>query len=140
MTDAEDIVRAFVAKVNERDLDGLVELMTDDHVFVDSEGTVQRGREAMRGAWRSYFDSFPEYRIQVDKVVKLGNTVVLIGATTGSHIPLEVEALATVIWCAVVEGRSVREWHVLYTDTEKARRLLAVRESPTNEEGSSGPP
>lgn len=140
MTDAKSTALAFVARINERDLDGLVELMTDDHVFIDVEGVVQRGRDVMRRAWRSYFDSFPEYRIHVTKVVTLDSTVILIGRTRGSHIPPELEALATVIWCALVEGRMVREWHVLYTDTEKARALLMARESPTAGEASRESP
>jgi uncharacterized protein (TIGR02246 family) len=120
---------AFVAAINAGDLDALVELMTEDHAFIDYEGNEQRGRESMRWAWRAYFDSFPEYQIHTDRVVAVGNTVVIIGRTTGSQIAPEVEALESVIWAALVEGARVREWHILYMDTEKAQTLLAAAEA-----------
>ncbi len=31
----KDTVFAFVARINARDLGGLAELMTDDHIFID---------------------------------------------------------------------------------------------------------
>ena len=48
-------MREFVAAINEHDLDRLLGLMTEDHVFVDSGGATVRGREAMGGAWQGYF-------------------------------------------------------------------------------------
>jgi uncharacterized protein (TIGR02246 family) len=120
---------AFVDAINAGDLDALVELMTEDHAFIDDDGNEQRGRDTMRWAWRSYFESFPEYQIHTERVVTLGNTVVLIGRTTGSHIAPEVEALETVIWAALVDGGRVREWHILYTDNEKAQTLLAAADA-----------
>lgn len=126
MTEARDHALEFVHKINEGDLDGLVDLMTEDHAFIDNSGVAQHGREVMRRAWRAYFDSFPEYRIHVGRVVTLGDVVVIVGRTTGSHIPHDVEALQSVIWGALVEGELIREWHILYMDTEKARRLLAA--------------
>ena len=43
-----DTVLAFLGCINERDVDKLAALMTEDHVFVDSLGKAVRTREKMR--------------------------------------------------------------------------------------------
>jgi uncharacterized protein (TIGR02246 family) len=129
--DARSVALAFVERINEGDADRLSDLMTEDHAFIDHDGTVQSGRDVMREGFRSYFESFPDYTIHLSRVVTIGDVVVLIGRTTGSHIPREVEAEETVVWAARVEGELVREWHILYADTEKARRLLAAGSGQT---------
>lgn len=137
--DPKTIALAFVERINRGDLDALVSLMTEDHAFIDYDGTVQRGREVMREAFRDYFASLPEYKIHLSRAVTMGNVVVLIGRTTGSHIPPEVEAEETVIWAAWIDGGLVREWHILYADTEKAKRLLGAGPASAPADGPSEP-
>src|ERR1035438_4587160 len=48
MDDIETVLE-FLNRINQRDVDKLAELMTEDHVFVDSLGNQVRGREKMRG-------------------------------------------------------------------------------------------
>src|ERR1017187_1978646 len=64
---AEDVARAFVVAINRRDVDGLAEVMTPGHRFVDSLGNVVEGREAVRVAWVGYFRMVPDYRIDVEE-------------------------------------------------------------------------
>ena len=43
--DSFDIMLAalrFNEKINQRDLEGLVELMTDDHTFIDNSGDIDK--------------------------------------------------------------------------------------------------
>jgi ketosteroid isomerase-like protein len=49
-----DTVLRFLERINEHDADKLAELMTDDHMFIDSLGQSVRGREKMRLGWQSY--------------------------------------------------------------------------------------
>jgi predicted SnoaL-like aldol condensation-catalyzing enzyme len=128
--DPQAVVLAFIERINEGDADRLAELMTEGFAFIDHDGTAERPREVMRENFRSYFESFPDYRIHVSRVVAAGDVVVLIGRTTGSHVPPEVEAEETVVWAAWTEGERVREWHILYADTEKARRLVGDDHGP----------
>ncbi len=55
-------VRSFVRCINRADVDGLLELMTERHVFVDALGSRTRGRRKMREAWLRYFQMVPGYR------------------------------------------------------------------------------
>jgi uncharacterized protein (TIGR02246 family) len=114
----------FAERINGGDSDRLAELMTEDHVFVDVEGRATQGREALRPGWAGYFESYPDYEIHVSQVVVIDSVAIVIGQTAGSHVPLEVEALETVIWAAKVRGKLVAEWRVLYADTDKAKKLL----------------
>ena len=42
-----ETVLQFMDRINERDVDKLAELMTEDHVFIDSLGNSVRSREKM---------------------------------------------------------------------------------------------
>jgi len=43
-----ETVIEFMDRINQRDRDKLAELMTEDHLFIDSLGQAVRGRENMR--------------------------------------------------------------------------------------------
>jgi ketosteroid isomerase-like protein len=54
-----DTVLQFLERINQHDADKLAELMTEDHIFIDSLGQSVRGRENMRSGWRSGADGSP---------------------------------------------------------------------------------
>lgn len=58
---ASEIVLLFLELINQRDVDKLVAMMTEDHLFIDSQGQTVRGREKMRAAWRGYYAFCPDY-------------------------------------------------------------------------------
>lgn len=115
---SEKIALSFVEKINAQDADGLSKLMTDDFRFIDYEGNINEGREMMRKGFASYFSSYPKYKIIVEKICQSGNDVAIIGKTTGSHAPPEIEAKWTLIWIAKIENGLVAEWRI-YSDIEK---------------------
>ena len=45
----------FNERINQRDVEGLAELMTDDHTFIDNSGGVTKGKLAMKEGWRDFF-------------------------------------------------------------------------------------
>lgn len=122
MSSPEDIALEFVGCINNQNLDGLVKLMTEDHRFIDYGGGVSRGREEMRKGWVGYFSAYPEYKIHVSKVTRSGNAVAIIGTTSGSHIPPEIEAKETIIWIAEIENGLVAEWRI-YADIDHIRSI-----------------
>jgi hypothetical protein len=89
-------------------------------------GDVTRGRDG----WPSYFASFPKYKIHVQQVLTSGNGVAIIGKTTGSHVPPEVEEKETVLWTAEIQDCLVAEWRI-YSDIEEAKEK--VKESRQDE-------
>jgi hypothetical protein len=51
----------------------------------------------MREGFQGYFLDFPAYKILVEKVARSGNDIAILGKTTGSHIPPEIEEWETYI-------------------------------------------
>ena len=68
MNQVKDTVLAFIDRINAHDVEGLAELMSDDHTFIDAHGNQVSGREKMIAGWRGYFEWFPNYRIEVTDI------------------------------------------------------------------------
>ena len=124
----EEVVFAFVEAINSRRVDRISELMTPDHVFIESDGEEVAGRERMRDAWAAYFKVVPDYRIEVSETLTRGNTVVLLGTATGTishegNLDVENHWSVPAAWRVVVEGEGVAVWQ-LYVDLDPVRQIL----------------
>jgi uncharacterized protein (TIGR02246 family) len=102
------IALRFNDRINQQDLEGLAELMTDDHAFIDSGGNVTKGKNAMREGWREFFKKYPDYRNIFTSVTVQDNVVVMIGYSTCSFKPLEGPS----IWTARIHRGRISEWRV----------------------------
>jgi uncharacterized protein (TIGR02246 family) len=122
-------VLEFMNRVNQHDAARLAELMTEDHVFIDSLGQIVRGREAMRSGWRGYFALCPDYWISHEEILQDGNVVAIFGAAGGTiaasgKLPAENQWRIPAAWRAVVESGLVKEWRV-YADNKPVYDILA---------------
>ncbi len=128
MPSPSETVLAFIKAINRHEIASLTNLMTSDHEFVDSLGTVVGGIDSMRQAWIAYFFMIPDYRIEVSGVFPQGTTVVVTGKACGTvavggalptanswEMPLAVQA-------EVHEGRIAR-WQV-FADNDPVRQIL----------------
>lgn len=116
-----EIVVAFTAAINARDLRRLEALMADDYTFVDSAGAIERGKAAGVAAWRGFFEQYPDYRNVFDTVVMRGDVVVVTGHSVCTHPALRGPA----IWTARVRDGMLTEWRV-HEDTSDQRALLGL--------------
>jgi ketosteroid isomerase-like protein len=128
---ALESVRSFVRAVNAADISALCGLMTEDHLFIDSDGTETRGREVMRRAWVCYFSMMRDYKIQVQETHSKGAVVVVIGAASGTYSPdgsLRAARYWRVptAWRAVIRRGRVAVWQV-FTNPEPVARLMGRR-------------
>ncbi len=124
---ATAVAVGFIDCINRGDLNGLRQLMTFDHRLVVFDETPLAGRDANANAWRSYFDSFPEYVIYPHRISERDGVVAVVGHTTGSHLvlPDTVEAAMTLIWLAEIVDGLVSAWR-LVEDTPAARKEYAL--------------
>jgi uncharacterized protein (TIGR02246 family) len=122
-----DSVLQFIEAINTQDVELLLELMTPDHTFINSDGTEIRGREAMRAPWESYFEMVPDYSITVDETLASGGTVVVLGLATGTFA-VEGQPLpqhrwqVPAAWRGSVKGGLIAEWQV-FVDNEPLRQI-----------------
>ena len=125
-------VKAFAAAINQGDAAQLAELMTEDHTFVDSGGTVESGRSKMMSGWHEYFQMFPDYRVELDCILQDGDLVAAFGTARGTYNGNRGLVAANVIempaaWKAIVENGKIKYWQV-YADWSEGGRIIAEDE------------
>jgi ketosteroid isomerase-like protein len=108
--------------INNRDIEGLSKLMTEDHVFIDSSDDIHRGKESLIKGWADFFNQYPDYLNHFSVVESRGDLVLVIGQSTCSFESLDGPAL----WTAKIENDLVAEWRV-YLDTAENRGKLNLR-------------
>ena len=124
-----DVVKAFIAAINRRAPSEISGLMTEDHVFVDSAGTVHAGREKMTTGWEEYFGMFPDYRIELENILADEALVAAFGSASGTYngtrglVP-ENRIEMPAAWKAVVENGKVKLWQV-YADWTEGTRIIS---------------
>lgn len=136
----ETVVKRFIDRVNAHDLNGIVELLSADHRFVDSLGAVFEGRETLRAGWTGYLRMVPDYTITLERVIENGSEVILIGEAGGTYSKdgglHPADAWRTPgAWLARVERGLIAEWRV-YADNEPIRQRMRGRDdqSPSGRE------
>ena len=125
----ERVVRRLLRGINRRDTESLMQLMTNDHVLIDSLGhRLSGGPGALRAAWAGDFGMVPDYQIKAKAIFAQGNSVIIVGVASGCYLPsTNMESLGTWetpgAWRAVVRRGRVAEWQV-YADNEPIRELM----------------
>jgi len=128
MTPAETVTE-FIARINQHDPARVAELLTDDHIFIDSIGNTVKGRDNMAGAWGQYFAFCPDYQITVETLLADGLQVVAIGTAGGTiardgQLPPENQWRIRVALFALVQQDRVQQWRV-YADNKPVYDILA---------------
>ena len=113
-----ETVLAFIDQINAHDVDGLGQLMTDDHRFIDAHGNEVVGKGTMTAGWRGYFEMFPVYSIEVNDLFEKGDTFAMFGFAGGSFRgKAEASWQLPAAWKAIVKDGRVALWQV-FADTK----------------------
>lgn len=124
-----EIVLDFLERINQHNADRLAELMTEDHVFIDSLGNTVHGREKMRYGWRGYYALCPDYWVSHEEIFSEGNRVGIFGAAGGTisangKVLAENKWRTPAAWLAVVHNGLVKQWRV-YADNKPVYDIVA---------------
>jgi steroid delta-isomerase-like uncharacterized protein len=127
------LVLQFIEHINKKDLEALVGMMATDHRFVDATGEAHTGgKDAMRTAWTRYFESFPDYRIEVEEA--FGNdatgAVATFGFASGSFAGTSSDIGSAswripAAWHGNVRDGLIAEWRV-FCDVEPMLRSMGI--------------
>ncbi|MDD4968674.1 MAG: nuclear transport factor 2 family protein [Paludibacter sp.] len=114
------VVLDFVDAINRADVDKMYELMTDDHLFVDSRDNKTSGREIMKQAWIGYFDLFPDYRIEITGMLQKKSLLCMYGYASGTYKNLKDNNNSNhwripAAWTAIIKNNRIKNWQV-YAD------------------------
>jgi ketosteroid isomerase-like protein len=123
-----EVARAFIAAVNSGSAVRLAELMTEDHVFVDSDGAEYRGRSKMTSIWGDYFAMVPDYKIIVREMFAAGGAVMMAGLAEGTFVQggllkAENHWRVPAAWRAVIMDGLVAVWQI-YVNPEPMEIIL----------------
>ena len=118
---------SFIDAINRNDLARLGELMSEDHELKVLTEPPVAGHAANVEAWRGYCGSWPGYVIYPRRMAQTGDTVAILGHTTGSHLELadDEESKLTLIWLCRANGGFVSTWELI-EDSDENRRLWGL--------------
>jgi steroid delta-isomerase-like uncharacterized protein len=75
------VVLAFNEAFNRHDVAGMMQLMSDDCVFENTDpapdGTVYSGKEAVTQFWQDFFHESPEAHIDIEEIFGLGQRCIM---------------------------------------------------------------
>jgi ketosteroid isomerase-like protein len=124
----EDTVLRFIDCINAHDVERLAALLTPDHRFIDSLGSVVLSRDAVCEGWRQYFQMVPDYRIDINRSLTDQDHMVLLGSASGTYsrrgdVSAEDAWITPAAWHAIVRDALIAEWQV-YADNEPIRQRM----------------
>ena len=112
-----EVAFAFVDAINSKDIDLLTGLMSENHKFIDGDGSEHVGKEQMKAGWTEHLELIPSLTLSVSMHFEEENTVVLLGRSNGTIIQdgeLKPENSWEVpcAWRVLVESDKVVEWQL----------------------------
>lgn len=109
----------FNGFINARDIEGLSEMMTDDHTFIDGANQRVVGKEECILAWQGFFAAFPDYQNHFEHISANEELVAIMGRSSCSDARLHGPA--------PVRNEQVSEWRV-FENTGSNRKSLGLPE------------
>jgi len=64
----------------------------------------------------NYLKAFPKYKIHVQNILQGGGGEAILGSTTGSHVPPEIEKNEILVWTVEVRDGLITEWRIYSTE------------------------
>ena len=124
-----ETITQFINAINHHDLEAIAVLMDREHLLIDANGTETFGSENILKAWKNYFGWFPDYTIQIDKLVHHGNTIVVLGFAEGTFYTTNSSTKDThwkvpAAWNAIVVEDKIKLWQV-YADTKLPADIIS---------------
>jgi ketosteroid isomerase-like protein len=123
-----DIVNRFVEAINDHNVSEILELMADDHVFIDGQDNKSVGKEGMKEGWKGYFELFPDYRIGITDVIDNDPVFGLFGYVNGTYQGIKNESNSNfwrtpASWKAIVKNEKILHWQV-YCDYSELFKII----------------
>jgi len=120
MNTKDKIIMDFVDAINNADIDGILNLMTDDHTLIDSHDNKMTGKDNLRQAWIGYFGLFPDYRIEVNEILEKESLICILGYASGTYKNMKNMENSNywkipVAWTAVIIDNHIKQWQI-YAD------------------------
>jgi hypothetical protein len=122
------IVNRFVKAINDHDVNEIVNLMSEDHVFIDAMDNKSVGKKGMKEAWEGYYELFPDYQIEISDITGNESLIGLFGYVNATYKNLTKEFNSNfwrtpASWKAIVENNKIKHWQV-YCDYSELFKII----------------
>ena len=115
----DKVALGFVEAINSHDVDRIISFMSDDHIFIDAYGN-RESKGSLEEGWKTYFNWFPDYSIEITDVFESGNSVAMFGFASGTYRSKAVPDIDNgtnrwrlpAAWKAVIDRERIKEWQV----------------------------
>ena len=107
----------FVKAINDHEVDEIINLMSEDHIFIDAIGNKSVGKKGMKDGWKGYYELFPDYQIEISDITENVSTIGLFGyiSATYKNITNKLNSnfwRTPASWKAIVENNKIKHWQV----------------------------
>jgi len=124
------IVIRFVKAINDHDVNEIVRLMSEDHIFIDGAGNKSVGKKGMQEGWKGYYELFPDYQIEVSDITENESVFGLFGYACGTYKNLVNKLNSNfwripASWKAIVENNKIKHWQV-YCDYSELLKIIDI--------------
>jgi ketosteroid isomerase-like protein len=114
---AIDIALDFVDAINSKNIERLAELMTDDHTFIDGDGSEYSGKVRMKAGWEEHLELIPDLTLSISEHYVENDIVVLLGWSSGTivengELKKENSWRVPCAWRVSVESGKVAVWQL----------------------------
>jgi ketosteroid isomerase-like protein len=111
------IVIRFVKAINDHDVDEIINLMSEDHIFIDAIDNKSVGKKGMKEGWKKYYELFPDYQIEISDIIENVSTIGLFGYASATYKNIANKSNSNfwripASWKAIVENNKLKHWQV----------------------------
>jgi hypothetical protein len=122
------IVNGFVKAINDHDVNEIVKLMSEDHIFIDAMDNKSVGKKGMKEAWEGYYELFPDYQIEISDITGNESVIGLFGYVNATYKNLTNDLNSNfwripASWKAIVENNKIKHWQV-YCDYTNLLKII----------------
>jgi ketosteroid isomerase-like protein len=116
----DNIILDYIDAINKADVDRILNIMTDDHVLIDSHDNKMTGKDNLRQAWTGYFGLFPDYKIEVNEIIEKDSLFCIFGYASGTYKNLKNKDNSNywknpIALTAIIKDSHIKQWQI-YTD------------------------
>ena len=107
----------FVKAINDHDVDEIINLMSEDHIFIDAIDNKSVGKKGMKEGWKGYYELFPDYQIEISDITENISTIGLFGYASATYKNITNKLNSNfwripASWKAIVENNKIKHWQV----------------------------
>jgi hypothetical protein len=122
------IVNRFVKAINDHDVNEILNLISEDHIFIDGQDNKTIGKRGMKEGWERYYELFPDYQIEISNVTENKSVIGLFGYVNATYKNFNNKLNSNfwrtpASWKAIIESNKIKHWQV-YCDYSDLFRII----------------